>query len=42
VHRGLPADAVSDHGEGWSFYLDRLAVVAPGGGVEPDGGSKSR
>ena len=40
VHSGLPPEAVSDHGEGWSFYLDRLAVVAPGGTVGPDRGSK--
>ena len=39
VHSGLPPEAVSDHGEGWSFYLDRLAVVAPGGTVGPDRGS---
>jgi uncharacterized protein YndB with AHSA1/START domain len=36
VHRGLPDDAISDHGQGWRFYLDRLAVVAPGGTVGPD------
>lgn len=38
VHRGLPADAVSDHGRGWDHYLGRLAVVAPGGRVEADTG----
>jgi uncharacterized protein YndB with AHSA1/START domain len=38
VHSGLPADAVSDHGTGWSFYLERLAVVAPGGTVAADRG----
>ena len=31
VHRGLPADAVDDHGKGWAHYLERLAVVATGG-----------
>lgn len=31
VHRGLPEDAVSDHGEGWQHFLDRLATVAVGG-----------
>jgi uncharacterized protein YndB with AHSA1/START domain len=39
THSGLPAEAVSDHGKGWSIYLDRLAVVAPGGTVGPDRGS---
>ena len=29
-----------DEPERWSFYLDRLAVVAPGGTVGPDRGSK--
>jgi uncharacterized protein YndB with AHSA1/START domain len=36
VHRGLPADAVSDHRGGWDHYLDRLAVVAGGGVAGPD------
>ena len=36
VHRGLPDDAVSDHTEGWDFYLNRLAVVATGGYVGPE------
>ena len=36
VHRGLPDDAVGDHTEGWSHYLDRLSVVATGGTVGPD------
>jgi uncharacterized protein YndB with AHSA1/START domain len=36
VHRGLPADAVDDHGEGWAHYLDRLAVTATGGDAGPD------
>jgi uncharacterized protein YndB with AHSA1/START domain len=36
VHRGLPADAVDDHGEGWAHYLDRLALVATGGDPGPD------
>ena len=37
VHSGLPDEqAVSDHGEGWGHYLDRLATVATGGTVHPD------
>lgn len=37
VHRGLPADAVDDHGAGWAHYLERLSVVATGGdpGADP-------
>jgi uncharacterized protein YndB with AHSA1/START domain len=36
VHRGLPADAVRDHTQGWDHYLDRLAVVSAGGVAGPD------
>ena len=36
VHRGLPDDAVSDHGNGWAHYLSRLAVVATGGSAGTD------
>ena len=36
VHRGLPADAVDDHGNGWAHYLERLSIVAPGGDPGPD------
>jgi uncharacterized protein YndB with AHSA1/START domain len=36
THRGLPADAVDDHGHGWAHYLDRLAVAAVGGDAGPD------
>ena len=36
VHRGLPDDAVSDHGNGWAHYLGRLAVVATGGSAGTD------
>jgi uncharacterized protein YndB with AHSA1/START domain len=30
VHRGLPDDAVADHGDGWANYLSRLAIAARG------------
>jgi uncharacterized protein YndB with AHSA1/START domain len=36
VHRGLPDDAVSDHGQGWAHYLERLAMAATGGNPGPD------
>jgi uncharacterized protein YndB with AHSA1/START domain len=36
VHRGLPDDAVSDHGDGWAHYLGRLAIAAPGGDAGAD------
>ena len=36
VHRGLPEDAVSDHGNGWAHYLSRLAVAATGGDAGAD------
>jgi uncharacterized protein YndB with AHSA1/START domain len=36
VHRGLPADAVDDHGNGWQRYIDRLAIVVSGGDPGPD------
>jgi uncharacterized protein YndB with AHSA1/START domain len=36
VHRGLPADAVDDHGKGWAHYLERLSVSAIGGDPGPD------
>ena len=36
VHRGLPDDAVGDHTQGWDHYLDRLAIVAAGGEVDPE------
>jgi len=36
VHRGLPADAVDDHGVGWEHYFDRLAIVVSGGDPGPD------
>jgi uncharacterized protein YndB with AHSA1/START domain len=36
VHSELPDDAVGDHSQGWDRYLERLAVVAAGGTVEPD------
>jgi uncharacterized protein YndB with AHSA1/START domain len=36
VHRGLPDDAVNDHGSGWGHYLDRLAIAASGSDAGPD------
>jgi uncharacterized protein YndB with AHSA1/START domain len=36
VHRGLPDDAISDHENGWSHYLSRLALAASGGDPGPD------
>ena len=36
VHRGLPADAVDDHGVGWAHYLERLSIVTTGGDAGPD------
>ncbi len=36
VHSGLPADAVSDHTQGWDHYLERLATVVGGGDPGPD------
>jgi uncharacterized protein YndB with AHSA1/START domain len=36
VHRGLPDDAVGDHGSGWAHYLERLAVRATGADPGPD------
>jgi uncharacterized protein YndB with AHSA1/START domain len=38
VHSGLPDDAVSDHGDGWQHYLERLAIRAAGGAVPADTG----
>ena len=36
VHRGLPDDAISDHGSGWAHYLQRLAVRVSGDDPGPD------
>ena len=36
THRGLPDDAVSDHGRGWEHYLNRLAIAGNGGDAGPD------
>ncbi|MEY2433701.1 MAG: hypothetical protein QOC92_3426 [Acidimicrobiaceae bacterium] len=38
VHRGLPDDAVENHGDGWAHYLQRLAARVGGGDPGPDGG----
>ena len=27
VHSGLPEDAITDHENGWQFFLDRLALI---------------
>ncbi len=35
-HLELPADAVDDHTVGWTYYLNRLTVVAGGGDPGPD------
>ncbi len=37
AHRGFPsADAVPQHEEGWSHYLERLTIAAGGGDPGPD------
>jgi len=36
VHRGLPDDALADHGFGWAHYLSRLATAVAGGDPGPD------
>jgi uncharacterized protein YndB with AHSA1/START domain len=36
VHRGLPAETLDAHVDGWSHYLDRLAVRVAGGDPGPD------
>jgi uncharacterized protein YndB with AHSA1/START domain len=36
LHRDLPAEHVPPHEHGWSHYLGRLAVAAPGGDAGPD------
>ncbi|MGD0882494.1 MAG: SRPBCC family protein [Acidimicrobiales bacterium] len=36
VHRGLPADAITDHSGGWDHYLERLALASVGGDPGPD------
>ena len=37
THRGLPnAEAVASHSHGWEHYLERLALVASGGGPGAD------
>ena len=41
VHRGLPDDAVSDHGQGWAHYIGRLAIAATGGSAGADIGPSS-
>jgi uncharacterized protein YndB with AHSA1/START domain len=41
VHRGLPDDAVDDHGQGWAHYIGRLAIAATGGNAGADIGPSS-
>lgn len=36
LHRGLPADALAEHGHGWDHYLARLATTGAGGDPGPD------
>jgi uncharacterized protein YndB with AHSA1/START domain len=37
THSGLPdAEECASHEEGWTHYLERLAVAAPGGDPGPD------
>jgi uncharacterized protein YndB with AHSA1/START domain len=36
VHRGLPDDALDDHGHGWAHYLGRLQTAVAGGDPGPD------
>jgi uncharacterized protein YndB with AHSA1/START domain len=36
THRGLPEDAVSDHEDGWGFYLARLGMLMSGETPEAD------
>jgi uncharacterized protein YndB with AHSA1/START domain len=42
THSGLPdAEECADHEQGWTHYLDRLAVAAAGGDPGPDMHSES-
>ena len=41
AHRDLPAEARDSHRAGWTHYLDRLAIVAPGGDPGPDKGPQA-
>lgn len=36
THRGLPDDALDDHGKGWAHYLGRLGAVVAGDDPGPD------
>ena len=38
THRDLPEQARDQHRMGWTHYLDRLAIAAPGGDPGPDRG----
>ncbi len=35
-HSGLPNDLAGDHGNGWTYFVGRLAVVAAGGDPGPN------
>jgi uncharacterized protein YndB with AHSA1/START domain len=37
VHTGLPLTALDPHRDGWTHYLDRLAIRAGGGDPDPPG-----
>lgn len=42
THSGLPnAQQCANHLEGWTYYLDRLAIAAAGGDPGPDRSQKS-
>lgn len=36
THRDLPREAISDHIEGWTMYLGRLAAAASGADAGPE------
>lgn len=37
VHRGIPAQAVDDHGRGWAYFLERLRLVDRPGATRAHG-----
>jgi uncharacterized protein YndB with AHSA1/START domain len=40
THSDLPTQARDQHRAGWTHYLDRLSVAAPGGNPGPDRGPR--